>query len=52
MYCIDTKALVFMFNREAALTALLASKNNINNEKHMHFGFLALQVYLCSTSLK
>ncbi len=44
MYCIDTEALVFMFNG--------GSPYGINNEKHVHHGFLAPRPYLCSTSLR
>ena len=76
MYCIDTEALVFMFNEGSSYGftihpiftricmlyevfngldglkgPLLVYIIHINNEKHMHHGFLASQVYLCSTSL-
>ncbi len=59
MYCIDTKALVFMFNEGSSygftipsiFIPLLVYTNHINNEKHVHHGFLAPRTYLCSTSL-
>ncbi len=59
-YCIDTEALVFMFNGGSSygftihpnltgIYMLLVYTNHINNEKHMHHGFLAPQAYLCGT---
>ncbi len=81
MYCIDTEALVFMFNGgslygftihpiltqscfssfekqyqvfnglDGLQVPLLVCTNHINNEKHVHHGFLAPRLYLCSTSL-
>ena len=63
MYCIDTKALVFMFNGGTPYgftihpiftrikVLLLVYTNHTNNEKHVHHGFLAHRFYLCSTSL-
>ncbi len=63
MYCIDTKALVFMFSGgsfhgftihnglDGLKGPLLVYTNHINNEKRMHHGFLAPHAYLCSTSL-
>ncbi len=70
MYCIDTEALVFMFNGGSPYgftihpiftriymlyglkVPLLVYTNHINNEKHVHHGFLAPRASLCSTSLK
>ncbi len=66
MYCIDTEALVFMFNGgspygftihpinglDGLKVPLLVYTNHINNKKHVHHGFLAPRPYLCSTSLK
>ncbi len=61
MYCIDTEALVFMFNGGSpyGLTIhpiftriCMLYTNHINNEKHVHHGFLAPRPYLCSTSLR
>ena len=52
MYCIDTEALVFMFNGGSSYGfTILVYNNYINNEKYMRHGFLAPQAYLCSTSL-
>ncbi len=66
MYCIDTEALVFMFNGGSSdgftinpiFTRICIFKGpllvyiyHINNEKYMHHGFLAPQAYPCSTSL-
>ncbi len=48
MYCIDTEALVFMFNGGSPYGFTIPP---INNKKHVHHGFLAPQPYLCSTSL-
>ncbi len=48
MCCIYTEALVFMFNGGSSYGFnLLVYTNHINNERHMHHGFLA---YLCSIS--
>ncbi len=47
MYCIDTEALVFMFNGGSPYGFI----NHINDEKQVHHGFLAPRPYLCSTSL-
>ncbi len=52
MYCIDTKALVFMFNGGSPYRFTIVYTNDINNEKHVHHGFLAPRPYLCSTSLR
>ncbi len=61
MYCIDTEALVFMFNGgspngftihlDGHKVPLLVYTNHINNKKLVHHGFLAPWPYLCSTSL-
>ena len=53
MYCIDTKALVFMFNGGSpyGFTIHPIFTNHINNEKHVHHAFLTPRPYLCSTSL-
>ncbi len=53
MYCIDTKVLAFMFNGGSpyGFTIHPIFTNHINNEKHVHHGFLAPRPYLCSTSL-
>ena len=51
MYCIDTEALVFMFNKGSPYGFTIHT-NHINHKKHIHHGFLAPQVYLCSTSLR
>ncbi len=65
MYCIDTEALVFMFNGGSpcgftihpifngldGLKVPLLYTNHINNKKHVHHGFLEPRSYLCSTSL-
>ena len=51
MYCIDTEALVFIFNGGSCYCFTI---HQINNGKHMHHGFLATRAYLhdlCSTSL-
>ncbi len=48
MYCIDTEALVFMFNGGSPYGFTI---HHINNEKHVHHGFQAPRPYLCSTSL-
>ncbi len=50
MYCIDTEALVFMFNGGSHCG--FTKHTCINNEKHVHHGFLTPRPYLCSTSLK
>ncbi len=61
MYCIDTEALVFMFNGGSSYGFTIHPiftricrlyTNHLNNEKHMHHGFLAPQPHLCSTSFK
>ena len=54
MYCIDTEALVFMFNGGSSYKKKLCAgyTNHINNERYMHRGFLAPKAYLCSTSLQ
>ncbi len=59
MYCIDTKALVFMsnggslygFTIHPIFTRISMLYLHINNKKHVHHGFLAPWPYLCSTSL-
>ena len=62
MYCIDTEALVFMFDGgspygftthglDGLKVPLPVYTNHINNKKHVHHGFLAPRPYLCSTSL-
>ncbi len=49
----STEALVFMFNggRPYGFTIHPIFTYHMNNEKHVHHGFLAPWPYLCSTSL-
>ncbi len=64
MYCIDTKALVFMFNGGSSYGFTIhpiftricmlpyVCPSHKNNDMYLHHCFLAPRGYLCSTSLK
>ncbi len=51
MYCIDTEALVFMFNGGSSY-GFTIHPSHIKNEMYLHHCFLAPRGYLCSTSLR